>query len=506
MKSAILLRNEMEANRFSAKIMLLTIPFLLAVYVLDIVGIFKVPLQTMTLAFILSTLMMLIPGLLVFVLKLEGPWLKYAIVVSAILMVGTLSTLLSHNAVLFSIFPIAISTLYFSVSLSWFTVVTTILTTTFSQYLTTFHWGVIDQNYLTLRDAMVRAAAPRGIQILALSLIFTSLAQRTAKMLQNSVAADEQQSFLQHMVLLKDKARDMSIQLETSVRQLLDKARETSDLSQAISGNARQAASLSSGTIDKVDRMADTFEGILDKQMTAKRHNDDTLDISVQIETAMGQNFQLIRETKAKMESVADHAKDSQEIINRLENRSSDIGHIVDMIKSISAQTNMLALNAAIESARAGEAGKGFAVVAGEIRKLAEQSQAATKEIEKLIGEVLEGTRSAVVSMEESHQIVSSGLDAMSQLESNSTNVNQSVGNLHGKIAMANTLGSETVNASRELTGLVTTVRDANRAGLGDLKSIADSTASQQTSIQEVRDGVDRINRVMEELIAVVRE
>ncbi len=95
--------------------------------------------------------------------------------------------------------------------------------------------------------------------------------------------------------------------------------------------------------------------------------------------------------------------------IQKLSQHSSEIGKIVGVIRAIADQTNMLALNAAIEAARAGAAGRGFAVVAEEIRKLADRSRQATKQIEDLVKTIQEGTEAATRAMDEGQEQVSRG-------------------------------------------------------------------------------------------------
>ncbi len=113
-----------------------------------------------------------------------------------------------------------------------------------------------------------------------------------------------------------------------------------------------------------------------------------------------------VRKTVAETREVAQRAGKLAESLNDLSDKAVNIGRIMSVINDIADQTNLLALNAAIEAARAGEAGRGFAVVADEVRKLAEKTIHATKEVENAIGQIQSSTRDAVREMGETRERV----------------------------------------------------------------------------------------------------
>ena len=109
-----------------------------------------------------------------------------------------------------------------------------------------------------------------------------------------------------------------------------------------------------------------------------------------------------VSETVRGMEQMKHKILETEDLIGRLSEYSTQIGAITETITSIAGQTNLLALNAAIEAARAGEAGRGFAVVADEVRKLAEQSDQGAREVSMLLGKVTENTGTAVAAARQS--------------------------------------------------------------------------------------------------------
>jgi methyl-accepting chemotaxis protein len=142
----------------------------------------------------------------------------------------------------------------------------------------------------------------------------------------------------------------------------------------------------------------------------------------------------IVDELKNKTKNTSDITQDVINEIKELEEQSHSIGNFVGIINEIASQTNLLSLNASIEAARAGQAGRGFAVVADEIRKLADESIKAAKEIESIVNHIQSKTQNTVVTAGKAENIVKSQAEALHKTVDLFEDIDKHVINLTGNL------------------------------------------------------------------------
>jgi methyl-accepting chemotaxis protein len=176
-------------------------------------------------------------------------------------------------------------------------------------------------------------------------------------------------------------------------------------------------------------------------------------------ETDMG--GRIVQEAVQSITVLANQISSASEIINRVEHNSHNISSVLDVIKSIAEQTNLLALNAAIEAARAGEQGRGFAVVADEVRTLASRTQQSTGEINEMISQLQQESKSSVDAMNKSCDqagvVVGKAEKAGQSLKTIAATVSQ-ISELSAQIATA---AEEQTAVSEEINRNITHINEA---------------------------------------------
>ncbi|WP_428563953.1 MAG: HAMP domain-containing methyl-accepting chemotaxis protein [Solidesulfovibrio sp. DCME] len=169
--------------------------------------------------------------------------------------------------------------------------------------------------------------------------------------------------------------------------------------------------------------------------------------------------------------TVQSHAQELQRDMEDLGERAKGIGAVMDVISDIADQTNLLALNAAIEAARAGEAGRGFAVVADEVRKLAEKTMNATKEVGQAVTGIQQGTAG------------------------NADKVKRTVETIAGTTRLANQSG--------ESLGEIVSLADMVAS---QIQSIATASEQQSATSEEINRSIEEINRISQEASEGMRQ
>ena len=173
------------------------------------------------------------------------------------------------------------------------------------------------------------------------------------------------------------------------------------------------ADNLNSGSSDQklqteqvASAMTEMSQSIVDVVKNAAVSADESGKVAV----IAAQGKDVVKKTLEGMEKIAASVIDTSTIVEHLGKSSAEIGDILNVINDIAEQTNLLALNAAIEAARAGEQGRGFSVVANEVKKLAENTGTATKEIADMISKIQKDTERSVLAMNAGRQEVENGV------------------------------------------------------------------------------------------------
>lgn len=239
-----------------------------------------------------------------------------------------------------------------------------------------------------------------------------------------------------HMNTFIDKLRAMMIDTAAQASQLGSASEQLREVSNNTNHEIQQEKEQVDSVSAAVTEMAAT---VLEISRNAQETNHAAEQVQRMTEDGMSRSSQ----AQNVMTNLSSHIGEAAKVVAGLEQETSSIGAVVDVINSIAEQTNLLALNAAIEAARAGEQGRGFAVVADEVRNLASRTQDSVGEIRLVIEKVQKGTRDVVAAIQDGNQLANG---TAHQVQNAVTELSQ----VFEAIASINDMNSQIVKAAEE--------------------------------------------------------
>ena len=313
--------------------------------------------------------------------------------------------------------------------------------------------------------------------------------------------------------------KDMRVSIRSILKKIQESAETVAASSEELTANTEQSSQSSTQVVNAVEDVASGTEKQLHLVNTASHvvkqistaldqvavNTESVSSVAEKTATTANDGEQAIKKAVSQMRIIEEKTSATAGVIGELENKSKQIGQIVDVISSIAGQTNLLALNAAIEAARAGEAGKGFAVVAEEVRKLAEQSQNATKQIIELIGDVQLETDRAVSFMNDGRVEVSTGAEVVSSAGENFEKILKMVRDITGEIHEISGSIEEIASGSQDVVKAVANIDEESRRAAKKAEAISAATEEQSASMQEIASASEHLAKMAEELQNAVK-
>lgn len=296
-------------------------------------------------------------------------------------------------------------------------------------------------------------------------------------------------------------------QIRSVSESVASSAEELSSSTQQMNASTQEVSTaiqhVSKGAVSQAEEVKETFEimervAISLNQMVVNAQSSSSAVNQTSKRAQTGRTS--TQEAVTRIEQLTQTVMDGVKIIQDLGRMSQQIGEITETITSIADQTNLLALNAAIEAARAGEAGKGFAVVAEEVRKLAERSSEAVKEISGLIKSIQTETNQAVSAIKTSAQEVQEGKLKVDEIAGVLMEINRAADEANNLVNQIVAAGEERVKEVGRVVKALNEIANVAKDSASTAQEVSASSQEQTASMQEIAASAQELSRLAVDL------
>ncbi|MGO4183876.1 methyl-accepting chemotaxis protein [Paenibacillus sp. MCAF9] len=308
-----------------------------------------------------------------------------------------------------------------------------------------------------------------------------------------------------------DKLRDILTETTNIIRHVSDTSHSIFDKNNNIQIAMQQVAAsaneLATGANEISEDVSEMSESITEIEEKVSDYATSTKEMNTRSE----QTLQLVDKGMKALDIQADGMRRNVEAtekvsatIEDLARKARGISAITTTISDLAEQTNLLSLNASIEAARAGEHGRGFAVVAQEVRKLAEESSASTKQVFNLVKSIDEGIKQTISNMKTNEEVVKLQTEHIKESEVVFSEIVQSVQFITDKIYVFSQESDAMLESARKISGAIQNISAITQQSAAGTEQVSASMNEQIASVQAVVEETERMRTMAAQLLRTI--